>query len=232
MERTFDRLVQFDENSRRFGIAEVVTAVEPKKKYWPAGTVLDQGREGACVGFGWTTELVSSPKPFKVSFDEGNQYALGIYNRAKQLDQWPGEDYSGTSVLAGAKVLQERGYIKEYRWAFGVEQVRDAVISEGPVVLGINWTDSMYETRPSGLVVVEGDFIGGHCLVITGYNPRARLKGEPGYHEVFQWKNSWGLGYGLKGMGYIKIEDLAKLLAADGEACVPMQRQRIKNLAA
>lgn len=228
MERTFDRLQQFDERSRKFGIAEVVTAVEPRKRYWTPGTVLDQGREGACVGFGWTTELISSPFPFKVTPDKGDEYALGIYHRAQELDEWDGEDYSGTSVLAGAKVLKERGYIQNYRWAFGVEQVRDAVISEGPVVLGIEWRDGMYETRPSGLVVVDGPVVGGHCITLTGYNPRAKLKGEPGYHEGFRWKNSWGLDYGVNGLGFIKIEDLDTLLKAGGEACVPMQRSKVR----
>lgn len=228
MERTFDRLQQFDERSRNFSIAEVVTAVEPRKRYWNPGTVLDQGREGACVGFGWTTELISSPKPFKVDFAKGNDYALGVYRRARQLDPWEGEDYEGTSVLAGAKVLQERGYIQNYRWAFGIEQVRDALIAEGPVVLGVNWYDGMYETRPSGLVTIEGSVVGGHCITLTGYNPRARLSGEKGYHEGFRWKNSWGTEYGVNGLGFIKIEDLARLLNEGGEACVPMLREKVR----
>jgi hypothetical protein len=228
MDRKFDRLPQFDNRSRRFGISDVVTAVEPKKKYWTPGVVMDQGREGACVGFGWTTELVASPKPFTISAEYGNEYALGVYHRAQELDEWEGTSYDGTSVLAGAKVMQERGYIPEYRWAFGVEQVRDAVISEGPVVLGINWLEGMYETRPSGLVEVNGSVVGGHCITLTGYNPRARLKGEKGYFEGFRWKNSWGLSYGVNGLGFIKIEDLDTLLKADGEACVPMQRQKVR----
>lgn len=228
MERTFDRLKQFDERSRNFSIAEVVTAVEPKKKYWTPGTVLDQGAEGACVGFGWTTELISSPKPYHISFEDGNRYALGVYNRAKELDPWEGEDYDGTSVLAGAKVVKERGYIPEYRWAFGVNQVRDAVIAEGPVVLGINWYDGMYDTQPNGLVDVSGELVGGHCIVLTGYNPRARIRGVKGYVEGFRWKNSWGTSYGVNGLGFIRIEDLDRLLREDGEACVPMQRQRVR----
>jgi C1A family cysteine protease len=206
----------------------VVTAVEPKKKYWSPGTVLDQGSEGACVGFGWTTELISSPKPFSVTAERGNEYALDVYHRAQELDDWPGNNYSGTSVIAGAKVVQERGYIPEYRWAFGVEQVRDAVIAEGPVVLGINWYDGMYDTTEGGLVEVSGKIVGGHCIVLTGYNPRAKIPGVKGYIEGFRWKNSWGLSYGVNGLGFIRIEDLDRLLHEDGEACVPMQRQKVR----
>jgi C1A family cysteine protease len=228
MHRVLDRRESFDPKSRNYGVAEVIASIEPRKRYWTHGTVLDQGSEGACVGFGWTSELISSPKPFKVDEATGNNYALKLYNRAKQLDEWDGEDYSGTSVLAGAKATKETGYIQEYRWAFTTEQVRDALITEGPVVIGVNWYNSMYSTRPSGLVEVNGYVAGGHCITLTGYNPRARLKGEPGYHEVFRWKNSWGSSYGVNGVGYIKIEDLDKLLQERGEACVPMQRTKVR----
>lgn len=229
MDRTFDRVVEFDERSRNFGIREVLKAQEPKKRYWAHNTVIDQGREGACVGFAWTNELICNPRPHpRVSESNGNAFARRIYKRAQQLDPWPGENYEGTSVLAGAKATMETGYINEYRWAFSVEQVRDAVISEGPVILGINWYSGMYSTRKSGLVEVTGRIVGGHAITLTGYNPRARLKGEKGYHEVFRWKNSWGHSYGLDGAGFVKIEDLDRLLSEDGEACIPMNRTLVR----
>lgn len=141
-----------------------------------------------------------------------------------------GNSYSGTSVLAGAKIVQSRGYIGEYRWCFGVEDVRDAVISEGPVVIGIPWHEGMYGTRESGLVEVSGGLVGGHCLLITGYHPSMRLRGED-YNErfkVFRWRNSWGPDYGVRGNGFIRYEDLRDLLKGWGEACVPMARRTVR----
>jgi hypothetical protein len=226
--RVFDRLVQFDERSLGFGIAEIVPAQEPRAKYWTPGLITDQGSEGACVGHGWTGELLASPKPFKPTFERANEFAHGIYKRAQVLDPWPGEDYSGTSVLAGAKAIQELGYFEQYRWAFSVEQVRDAIIAEGPVVIGVNWYDGMYYTEPNGLVNVSGQRVGGHCLVLTGYSPRARLQGVKGYVEGFRWKNSWGTSYGKNGIGFIRIEDLDRLLHEQGEACIPVNRKRVR----
>ncbi len=40
-----------------------------------------------------------------------NAYAFKVYKRAQQLDEWPGEDYGGSSVNAACKVLRERGFI-------------------------------------------------------------------------------------------------------------------------
>lgn len=192
---------------------------------WDEGTVLDQGSEGACVGFAWTNELLASPAQPEEQPDAalGNAVAVSYYRRARVVDEWPGEDYEGTSVLAGAKMVLQDGFISQYRWCFNTEDLRDAIISEGPVVIGIPWYSGMYRTRRDGLVVVDGDLVGGHAILITGYDPAMIIDGRP--YEVFRWRNSWGTGYGIGGSGYILYEDLSKLLKQNGEACVPMGRK-------
>jgi C1A family cysteine protease len=45
---------------------------------------------------------------------------------------------------------------------------------------------------------------------------------------VFRWRNSWGPDYGTNGNGWIRYEDLRDLLADDGEACIPLQRSRVR----
>lgn len=227
-ERRLDWVSRHDPESRDYGIREIIPrgAVTQRNRAWRQGVVTDQGREGACVGHGWMTDLVTQPDvPSPMPTQEvANAFATAFYHRAQQIDEWEGEAYDGTSVLAGAKVMVERGFIGEYRWCFSVTEVRDAVLAEGPVVIGIVWREGMYETRPSGLVEVTGRVVGGHCLTLTGFNPKQRIKGETGLHEVFRWRNSWNADYGVNGSAYVKLEDLATLLADQGEACVPMKR--------
>lgn len=224
--RTLDWRPNHDERSREYAIRSVLPRrVAPRRVMWDEGVVLDQGSEGACVGFGWTADLLCEPvaPTEQPSVRDAERYALEHYRRAKAVDEWPGEDYSGTSVLAGAKVLKRDGHISEYRWCFSVRDVRDAVITEGPVVLGVPWHEGMYETRPDGLVTVTGDRVGGHCIVVTGYDPALDLGDGEGPREVFRWRNSWGESYGVGGSAYVAYSDLGSLLSGQGEACVPIR---------
>jgi hypothetical protein len=228
--RRFDWVSRHDPRSRQYGISEHIymagqAGVVPRVQRWvPMGTPLDQGAEGSCVGHGCAHDLGGSPVRVK---DMDHLYAVNLYQFARSIDRaehgwnWP----DGASVLAGAKALRARGFIGGFRWAFTIEDLRDALITTGPAILGVNWYDSMYETDPYGNVEVSGRIVGGHCIMVYGYNPRWRIKGQNGTHEIFRWQNSWGPSYGVNGRGVIKAEDLARLLAEDGEACIPIGRR-------
>lgn len=209
-----DRIPHFDERSRDYPIKPLLAARRPKVDVtWkmPAMMPLDQGQEGACVGFGWSAELAIAPIMYGVS----DSFARKLYNSARAEDRAMGNRWDeGASVLAGAKACKRLGVINEYRWAFGVEQVLDALVQRGPVVLGVEWTEGMYDTDISGLVDLSGDVVGGHCITLFGY--RKSFVG----HECVTWINSWGAGYGIGGVGYLRVTDLEQLLGRDGEACI------------
>lgn len=236
VERVLDWRSYHDERSLDYPIRTLIGDKLPRRRrrMWRAHRQrLDQGTEGACVGFGWTAELQAEPKIVggangRIGRYTAQQFAGRLYREAQQVDDWPGEDYEGTSVLAGAKALQDQGFIEGFRWAFNIDDVIDAVIEVGPVVLGIPWFESMYDTRPSGLVDVDGRLVGGHCITVIGYDPSLRLpkEGWTRRFEVLRWRNSWGETYGFKGDGFIKAEDLDRLLWGryGGEACIPVNR--------
>jgi len=224
--RTLDWVSQHDSRSKNFPVRSIVPFFAKKvPTFWTEGVVLDQGREGACVGYGWTAELLAEPfapvqQPLVASAES---YATLAYRRAKLVDDFPGEDYSGTSVLAGAKIMQEDGHIERYRWCFGVSDVRDTILTLGPVVIGIPWYESMYSVGADHVVSIGGDLVGGHCLIVTGYHPEFVIDGKR--EQVFRWRNSWGASYGHDGSAYIKYSDLAALLRGGGEACIPEGRR-------
>lgn len=220
----------FDPKSLEYKASYLFDANEPlEKKVWETGPVLDQGREGACVGFAWTAELMAEPmKPIPMpSEDVANRYAKGVYRQAQTLDIWPGEDYSGTSVLAGAKVLKDRGYLESFHWCFSVDELKYAVTQLGPVVLGVNWYRGMYRTQTidgKAFVDVSGKKVGGHAITVVGYDPEVEVNGVK--TECFIWRNSWGSGYGDNGNAYITVEALEELAKDRTEFCVPIARKR------
>lgn len=217
---------QFDEKSRAYGVAEVLPTDIRRNKQWKTGPILDQGKEGACVGFGWTAELLSTPVAINLSKlpygipQDPDKLALTVYKQAQLIDEFPGED-GGTSVIAGAKIMKQYGFLKEYRWAFTINDVINGLIHRGPVVLGIEWYSGMYKA-PNGILSVTGKMVGGHCITAVGYRT-AKTSAIPG-EETIVLQNSWGNDWGINGLAQIKVTDLAKLLEAGGEACIPFTR--------
>ena len=213
--RTFDRRPQFDERSRRFGIAEVSPDKTPRSYSWNGSVVLDQGSEGACVGFGWSHELIARPM---VVPGITNATAREVYLAAQRVDEWDGEDYEGTSVLAGAKVVQSLGHMRAYRWGFSLTDLIMGIGYTGPAVMGLNWYTGMFEPDSSGYIRATGSIEGGHCICAYSVNIR---KGRIGF------VNSWGTDWGQGGHCWMTFEDVDRLLHEQGEQCFPVERQKV-----
>ncbi len=197
-----------------------------RDRLWKPGPILDQGYQGACVGFGWAAEAFASPvrvdlhRAKAIVPQDPTDFAQWVYRQARKIDEWEGEDYDGTSVLAGAKIMQGAGFLKQYRWAFTMDEVIDALMIRGPVVIGVWWYDGMYDTR-GRILEVGGEVVGGHCLLVVGYKVHVEeFGGEPG----FWLQNSWGDSWGQEGLALISKTDLAYLLGQEGEACIPFYR--------
>lgn len=211
-----DRIAHFDERSLDYPVRALVAERAPRSYTWSCPLYLNQGSEGACVGFSIAHEIAARP----VEATATNRLATDIYHRARELDDWPGEDYEGTSVLAGMKAAREMGYFSEYRWALSLDDLILAVGYKGPAVLGLNWYEGMLETDDQGYVHPDGDIAGGHAILCRGVGVRQRY---------FYLHNSWGRSWGAIG-GHCKIsfEDLERLLGEQGEACIPLGRANPK----
>ena len=222
-ERTLDRVIKFDKNSKKYPIKTLLPDAKPASKSW-AHVQLDQGKEGACAGFSATMEAAANPIPvfgspmlyklLRKSVVPINQKALDIYHRAQQLDEFPGENYVGSSVLGSLKAGVEQGWWKEYRWALGpgseaaAQDVIMAISHIGPVMMGTNWYEGMYNADNNGYLNVIGKVTGGHAWLLTKYSATKDAVWTP---------NSWG----GSGQGWVSRSDLVKLLHASGEAAIP-----------
>jgi hypothetical protein len=219
-------------------------AIEKPRSYtWSCPYWLDQGYEGACVGFGFCHDLLARPQGV-LGID--NQYARELYWQAQMDDPWPGGAYpsaepfyEGTSVLTGAQVCKKRGFYSSYSWALNARQVAEGIGYTGPAILGLDWFEGMFEPDEDGFLRPTGDLAGGHCLVAIGV--RLVFKRWSGFYfwRTRSWDdvdfdrsyvtvhNSWGQAWGNNGRAKISLTDLDFLMDRYGEACFPQRTSKI-----
>lgn len=213
--RSLGRRVQFDERSRAFPVTEILAPKPPRSYNWPVEAVLDQGPNGACVGFAFAHNLLARKQV--IQSIGAQKFAFGVYFDAQKIDPWAGGAYpgaipfyEGTSVLAGAKTLKTAGFLKEYRWAFSLDEMILAVGYAGPCIIGINWYTGMLDTDQWGRLNITGRIAGGHCVLVHGVNLATRH---------FALVNSWGPEWGFCGTCEVSFANMQRLLNEQGEVC-------------
>jgi hypothetical protein len=218
------RIPQWDEQSRQFPARALLSSEQkakgPRSYTWRVNCWLDQGAQGSCVGHGFAHELAARPQVVR---GMTHDHAVDFYFSAQRIDEWEGGSYpgaspfyEGTSVLAGAKVLTSRGYYSAYHWVFSEPELAMAVGYKGPVVMGTWWYDGMFNSDENGYIRPTGRKAGGHCYLAY----RIDLKND----EYWIW-NSWGRDWGVNGTARLKRADMARLLAEEGEGCVPVRQK-------
>lgn len=222
-ERTFDRVEHHDPRSDSYPSSDLITVAALRSIQWALSIRLDQGREGSCIGHGFGHDLAAAPVRVRAI---DHEYAVGLYEEAQRLDDRPGQDYSGTTVLAGAKACQRRGFYSAYHWAQTIDDVVQALSAIGPVIVGAPWLDGMVPD-PSGLIRPEGRPLGGHCWIVRGLTLRPRLKGHSKLGPVVRCTNSWGRSFGVNGDFYLEANALDALLSRGGDACVPVRTKKV-----
>lgn len=229
MTQAFGRRYSPDERDRGYLIRRRLAApgtVLPTRKTWRiAPPNLDQGNTGTCVGHAWSNFLRCAPiqtttKKAPSQWD--------IYRGAVAKDVWSDNDDeqylgdgdagmdSGTSVRSGAEFVTEKGRLKTYLWAFTLQPALEFVLTEGPVVLGINWYSS-FRPDKEGIIKISptADLQGGHAILWRGVDTKRGLA---------RLSNSWGDSWGQSGDCWIPLRDLDRLISLEqGEACTAVE---------
>lgn len=167
---------------------------EPDTEEW--WHFYDQGREGACVGFGWSRCMTI--------LNKGELYtARWLWDRAKERDRWdetnPG-DNNGTSVRSGGDVLRDLGHVA-WQDDHGDDDHTERGAYAADTADGIQrfrWATSVDDVH--------------HVLG----NERADELG------AVPFLNSWGAGYPHR--TWLPDEVLERLMNEGGEVAVPTDR--------
>lgn len=192
--------------------AKIVSVMHAGSKLLP----LDQGELGSCTANAATAAIccapylgnVTLPKPIADSTQlEG--LAVEFYHDETELHPhdgvYPPEDPGGCGLWI-AKVLKNRGLIKSYRHAFGLDHALKALVKV-PCIFGIDWYNSFDEPDPSGLVEItpHARVDGGHEVCAFGIDAEKEL--------VWFWQSwgKWGFeGTGKFCMGWATLDRLLK----------------------
>jgi hypothetical protein len=167
----------------------------------------------SAVGCARTTPNRRSFLKFWKNYDT-EQKRFEAYLRTQTYDPWEGgePDYEGSSTDAALKMLREEGAISGWKWLFGVDELREWVMYDGPASIGTIWYPSMFYPDANGVMHIDEapqEELSGHAYRVVGYRLRQRQ---------FIIANSWGCEWGVGGFAYIPDEMMCRLLAEQGEA--------------
>jgi hypothetical protein len=203
------RRVHHDPRSRAFPARAAAAVHDVAWRHY--GPVLDQGQLGSCTGHALVDCLMTRPyytTGRRLTHDD----AVRAYKRATVIDPFPGAyppTDTGSDGLDVCRAAVEFGWITGYDHAFGIDHLLGSLML-GPVMVGTEWRDAMFNPDARGRLTVAGPVVGGHEYTITAKSGK-----------WLRILNSWGSGWGLGGTAWIRIDDLAALLDAQGDVTVP-----------
>jgi hypothetical protein len=206
--RVLDWERRFSPRSLEYKVSTTTSVLTKRNVSYKRRLWLNQFNEGACTGFGFSHALGTGFRRPKYTID--NAFAKQRYYRARQFDQWAGENYEGSSVLGAMEGGKADKLIKAYYWCTTMAELDFAISWMGPVDIGVDWYGDMFYPDEKGFIHVSGNLEGGHSLEIGARNNAL------GY----RLDNSWGPDWGQDGSCWISFADMEKLLHSRGEFAV------------
>jgi hypothetical protein len=197
--------------------------------------VLDQEQQGSCTGFGlaavinyllWKRHTEGEQTGAKVPLKKVSPRML--YQMARVYDEWPGEDYEGSSCRGAMKGWHRHGVCQEETWPYANGRFvqpnpgweRDAALRPLGAYYRINKdsiVDMQAAVREVGAIYVSAMVHRGWFLEQATKLPIIKMKsGDTGGHafaitgynsQGFIVQNSWGRNWGYLGFAIMTYED-------------------------
>lgn len=197
--------------------------------------VRDQGREGACTGFALSSAITLMNRlrhrKIKPAAPPPTASPRMLYEMAKLNDEWPGEDYEGSSIRGALKGFYNNGACSddvapfkdgEKNWFLKVEHAKDArstglgayyrlrpeiidyhaALNETGVIYVSAYVHRGWQNPSKGIIKPSHLNEGGHAFVIVGYD-------DKGFLIQNSWGEDWGGFKGQPGIAHWSYADWA-----------------------
>ena len=195
--------------------------------------IRDQGQEGACTGFALSSAITLMNRLRHQKLDPPQTTPTAsprmLYEMAKINDEWPGEDYEGSSIRGALKGFYNNGACSDdvapYKdgdknWYLKVEHAKDArklglgayyrlrpdIIDYHAALneVGVIYVSAMvhrgWQNPSKGDIKPSHLTEGGHAFIIVGYD-------ETGFLIQNSWGEDWGSFNGQPGIARWRYED-------------------------
>jgi hypothetical protein len=189
--------------------------------------ILNQGKEGACTGFGLAAVANFLLQRRKVVPDSNPVSARMFYEMARRYDEWPGENYSGSSARGAMKGWHKHGVCSGDAWAYSANHSGGTLTHQRAEDAAKRPLGAYFRVNHKQLVAMHSALAEVGILFATasvhrGWGQISKegvipFTNEPlgghafaivGYDQRGFWiQNSWGGTWGVGGFALITYED-------------------------
>lgn len=193
--------------------------------------ILNQGSEGACTGFG-----LAAVANYLQRTRAGGSGAVKrvsprmLYEMAKRYDEWPGEDYDGSSCRAAIKGWHKHGVCSEDAWPYRDGDEIGDLTPDREVDARRHPLGAYFRVNSKDLVAMHAAMTEAGVLYVSAFTHvgwdrvgndgrvpyRPGIEKDGGGHAIclvgydskgFHFQNSWGEGWGNNGFGHLSYND-------------------------
>jgi hypothetical protein len=189
--------------------------------------ILNQGQEGACTGFGLATVANYLLRARAVYPENVSVSPRMIYEMARRYDEWPGEQYSGSSARGAMKGWHKHGVCSETDWPYHASDGGGVLSDQRAFNAAQRPLGAYYRVNHRDLVAMhaamaEVGILYATARVHAGWNAvgkdgvirvAEKILGGHAFaivaydKEGFWIQNSWGEGWGMEGFGRVSYSD-------------------------